>query len=124
MAPILQEKLYQRYSGVLYTSATIAVDGNFDYFLQRTGLDAVEDTLSLLQLPPAFDYKTRSLFGVPESFPATDEPGYPAAFGDFAAALIQSLGGRIFFYSPPGSSLRSASKRPWPDCRKGGATCA
>ena len=97
VAPILQEKLFKRYRGVLYTSATIAVDGSFDFFLKRTGLEAVADSLSLMQLPPAFDYNSRSLFGVPEPFPAADSPGFPDAFGDFAAALIQSLGGRIFF---------------------------
>ena len=97
VAPMLQEMLYERYRGVLYTSATIAVDGQFSFFLHRTGLDSVEELLSLQQLPPAFDYKKRTLFGIPNDFPATDSFNFVSEFGQFAAALIQSLGGRIFF---------------------------
>lgn len=97
VGPLLQEHLYDRFDGVVYTSATLTVGGSFDYYLKRVGLAALEERLALLRLPPVFDYERRSFFTMPAAFPSQDHPDFIGAFAEFAAALIQTVGGRIFF---------------------------
>ena len=81
----MQETLYGKVRGCIFTSATLGVDGRFTYFLDRLGLDPETETLSLAS---PFDFPGRTLLYVPDSeFPA---PGHPS-FAEAAARRIADL---------------------------------
>jgi ATP-dependent DNA helicase DinG len=53
VGPLLAKDLYPRYKQQVFSSATLSVEGSFDFTLRRLGLP--EETRTLV-LPPAFDF--------------------------------------------------------------------
>jgi len=62
IAGVLQESFYSKTRSCIFTSATLAAGGKFNYFLERLGLPPETATLSLAS---PFDYKGRTLLYVP-----------------------------------------------------------
>src|SRR5579885_3343904 len=58
VSQILRERLFEQFDTVILTSATLTVEGRFDYIRQRLGLDHAKERA----LPPEFDYKEQALF--------------------------------------------------------------
>lgn len=72
---ILSERLYARLRTAVFTSATLAVNRQFDYFLSRVGLDRVApERLEVCLLESPFNYDEQVFLGVPSFLP---EPGHP-----------------------------------------------
>ncbi len=59
-APLLQRALWSRYSAVTATSATLTALGQFDHFLEQSGLDA-----KAVCIPSPFDYPNVGVLAVP-----------------------------------------------------------
>lgn len=64
----------------IFTSATLSVNRQFDYFTRRLGLSKTETLL----LESPFDYVNQALFCVPRYLPEVNHP-------DFAKQLVQTL---------------------------------
>ena len=63
VSPIVREHLLDRFETTVLTSATLAVDGSFDYLRSRLGIRrAVE-----VRLPSEFDYTTQAVLYLPEA---------------------------------------------------------
>jgi len=62
---ILNEKLFKGAATTILTSATLSVDGKFDYLRDRLGMDDVDD----LMVPGHFDYRTQTLLYLPKDMP-------------------------------------------------------
>ena len=77
----------------VFTSATLSVGGNFDYFAQKLGLG--EDT-ETLQLDSPFDFREQTLLYLPPGLPDPRTPGYNEAMLEAVLPLIEKLGGRTF----------------------------
>lgn len=89
VAPILRESVFQRFKNVTLTSATLTVEGSFDYIKRRLGLDAVEPgRLIELSLSSPFDYETQVLVGIPNDIP---EPNSPEFFPQVSEVILQAL---------------------------------
>lgn len=70
VAGILRSTLFETKDTVILTSATLSVDGKFDYIRERLGLDdncahAVEE----ISVPSPFDYSRQALLCVPTDIP-------------------------------------------------------
>ncbi|OQX05839.1 MAG: hypothetical protein BWK76_26940 [Desulfobulbaceae bacterium A2] len=92
VAPIFQDNLYGAVAACVLTSATLTVDGDFDYVRRNLGLP--EDTATLV-CPSPFDYVRQSLLYVPEDdFPPPGSPGHPPALHERLLELIRAAGGR------------------------------
>ncbi|RMF61245.1 MAG: hypothetical protein D6748_02110, partial [Calditrichaeota bacterium] len=75
VGPILSEKLYSKLHTAIFTSATLAVNRDFHYFIQRVGLNHVPpERLEKLLLPSPFNYPEQVLLAIPTFIP---EPGHP-----------------------------------------------
>jgi ATP-dependent DNA helicase DinG len=90
----------------IYTSATLSVNGRFDYFLNQVGA-AGADTVSL---PSPFDYRSQALLLVPEDLPDPRTRGYVERLVDIAAPIIEAARGRTFLLFTSHRALRHAAE--------------
>ncbi len=102
----LQATLYTMVRRCLFTSATLAGGGDFDYFRERLGLPP--ETGSLV-FPSPFDYAGRTLLYVPENeFPVPGAPGYQQALHRRLVELVQAAGGRSLLLFTSYGAMNSA----------------
>jgi ATP-dependent DNA helicase DinG len=90
-ALIREHVIGQRHATVL-TSATLAVDGSFDYAVARFGADGA----STLQLPSEFDYASQAVLYLPADLPDPRSPGFNQAAAERVAAILECTNGRAF----------------------------
>ncbi|MFP4204922.1 MAG: helicase C-terminal domain-containing protein [Spirochaetaceae bacterium] len=95
VSDVMQEAVYEPYGTVIFTSATLSVNGTFGFWKQRIGLDAA-DPARLVEtiLPSPFDFKNRVLLGVPEDAPLPDSPEYQAFLSRFVIEALTLSEGR------------------------------
>lgn len=92
VAETLRRILWDQQRGVVGTSATISVSGDFRFWRERVGLpDSGE-----LVLPSPFDHATQAMLGLPKDLPAPDEPGYLDATAGIAVDAVRASGGGAF----------------------------
>jgi ATP-dependent DNA helicase DinG len=76
----------------IFTSATLAVRGNFSHFLSQIGLTEAETAY----WDSPFDYPNQALLYVPAGMPDPNSPGYTRAVVDAAWPVLKASGGRAF----------------------------
>ena len=99
IAGILQDRLYDRIGPVVFTSATLAVDGSLDFFMRRVGLADAHGPLFPLDvkvLPSPFDYRQNAAIYVPRTMPDPLEEGFAEAVAGELRALLEVTSGRAF----------------------------
>ncbi|HXJ16448.1 MAG TPA: ATP-dependent DNA helicase [Candidatus Polarisedimenticolia bacterium] len=92
VSEILREKLFGQFDTVILTSATLAVEGRFDYLKQRLGVLPAKESV----LPQEFDYRTQALLYIPQSIPDVRQPTFPGSAADEIARLLEISDGRAF----------------------------
>lgn len=89
---ILHEQLFQQKDTIVLTSATLTVEGSFQHFMERTGLDLVsQDSLLKLQVDSPFSYEHQSLLCVVRDVPLQNE----VSEEEYLEALLATLSGLI-----------------------------
>jgi ATP-dependent DNA helicase DinG len=89
---IVREALFDRFHAVVLTSATLAVDGSFDYIKGRLGISSADD----LCVPSEFDYRRQALLYLPRRMPPPKSPSFPEAVARETIALLTRSRGRAF----------------------------
>jgi ATP-dependent DNA helicase DinG len=92
VAPLLDQKLFDRVDSVVLTSATLAVAGDFDYAKRRLGLRSAQT----LVVPSHFDYARQALLYVPQTLPEPRDPAFSAAAAQEIIELLTLSRGRAF----------------------------
>ena len=88
---LLRERVYAERRSTVFTSATLAVGGTFDYFSSRVGLGPdVEEMI----LPSPFDFYKQALVCLPTDLPLPEDEGFDAAVEDLIASVARRVGGR------------------------------
>jgi len=91
VAPYLRRLLFGAYDSVVLTSATLAVRGRLDYFLQRVGAAAVRP----LQLGSPFDFARQMKVYIPQTMPdPREEPAYRIAVAKWLQHFLQLTHGK------------------------------
>jgi len=90
----------------LFTSATLAVDGDFTHFTQALGLEEAET----LQLDSPFDYPNNAVLWIPDNLPEPREPDFVDRMLDLAVPLLEASAGRAFLLFTSHRSLRKAAE--------------
>jgi len=88
---LLRERVYAKRRSTIFTSATLAVGGSFDYFSSRVGLGP---EIEELILPSPFDYLHQALVCLPVDLPMPDAESFDAAVEEVIAAVASRVGGR------------------------------
>jgi len=95
VAEELQERLYRHSDTVIFTSATLAAQGRFDYFRRQVGL-APEFEVLEARFPGPFDFSRQAALVAPEGLPEPNHPGFTEAAARAIEALTAVTFGRAF----------------------------
>ncbi len=90
----------------LFTSATLAVAGDFTHFTRQLGLQ--EAATLLLDSP--FDYPRHALMWLPQDLPEPRDPQFVERLLDLAVPLLEASQGRAFLLFTSHRSLRRAAE--------------
>ena len=88
----------------IFTSATLAVDGNFRHFCAELGLDDADTGC----WDSPFDYKSQALLYVPRSMPEANSPQFTAAVVEQAWPALLASQGRAFLLFTSLRAMREA----------------
>ncbi len=99
MGPTFRDWLFSRIPSVVCTSATLTVDGLFDYQRARLGSPSVTE----LSLASPFDYERNAMLFLESELPEPNHPEYADLAAARALSLIELTGGGAFVLS---TSLR------------------
>ena len=89
---IVRDALFDRFRTVVLTSATLAVEGSFDYIKGRLGIGAATELL----VASEFDYTRQALLYLPRRMPPPKSPSFAEAVAREAIALLTKSRGRAF----------------------------
>ena len=106
VGPQLEERLFSRKASVILTSATLAAQGNFEYFRERVGL--AESEARVLGSP--FDFRRAALLLVPEDMPMPNSWEYQSAMENVLTELTGALGGYTLVLFTSHAALRGAAR--------------
>lgn len=98
----------------VFTSATLAVEGSFEHYAKRLGL---EEPRTLLE-PSPFDWSTQALCYLPPRLPEPMSRDYTASVVAAIRPVLEASGGRAFVLFASHRALREAAELlrggPWP----------
>jgi len=87
----LNELVYKKLKAVIFTSATISTNGNFDYIRSRLGLD--DRTLESIY-PSHFDFGRQALMYIPRDLPIPSDPNFGQHAGERIVDILKITRGR------------------------------
>lgn len=108
LAPLLQERLFDRVASVVCTSATLATATHAgpSFHFARARLGARAETAELVVASP-FDFASRAALYVAEDLPEPGVPGFEDACAARACELVDITGGGAFVLCTSNRSMRA-----------------
>ena len=88
---LLRERVYAERRSTVFTSATLALGGSFEYFASRVGLGA---TFEELILPSPFDFLHQALVCLPTDVAMPDDEAFDEDVETVIAGVARRVGGR------------------------------
>ena len=92
VSELLRTNLFENLHASVLTSATMAVEGRFDFFRERLGLEGAETKI----VPSSFDYADQALLYLPQRMPEPNQPGFLDQAVDEIEQLLEASRGRAF----------------------------
>jgi ATP-dependent DNA helicase DinG len=92
VSSIIQDLLFKRMRTTVLTSATLAVDGSFEYARRRLGVKKAHQ----LRVPSEFDFASQSLLYLPRRMPPPRSPDFADAVAREVTAILTRTRGRAF----------------------------
>jgi ATP-dependent DNA helicase DinG len=92
VSPMLQEHLFGRMRASVLTSATLAVEGSFEYVRRRLGIRKAAQ----VRVESEFDFRTQSLLYLPRRMPQPRSPDFPRAVAREVTEILRRTHGRAF----------------------------
>ena len=103
---LAKEALFDRMRATVLTSATLAVDGSFEYVKSRLGIRAA----SQVRVPSEFDYTRQALLYLPRRIPSPKAPTFSAAAAREVIEILKRTHGRAFVLFTSYAMLRSVQQ--------------
>ncbi|MCS6771485.1 MAG: hypothetical protein NZ740_05605 [Kiritimatiellae bacterium] len=108
VGPILRQLLFSAHRSVVLTSATLAVHGNLDYFIQRVGADGCDAE----QIGSPFDYERQMRVWIPSQMPDPSEADkYLEAVTRAVRRCVHETRGRAFVLFTAERMMRAVADR-------------
>jgi ATP-dependent DNA helicase DinG len=92
VSALVRQTVIERRRATVLTSATLAVEGSFDYVRARLGVARARE----LRLASEFDYTRQALLYLPRDMPSPRSPAFPAAAAAAIADILKRTRGRAF----------------------------
>ncbi len=103
VSELLRKEVFSDLRTCVLTSATLTIDGSFEYIADRLGLqDAVQ-----LALGSPFDHQKSTLVYIPDDMPDPKHPGYQDAVNRLLIDLLKATKGRALVLFTSHASLRA-----------------
>jgi ATP-dependent DNA helicase DinG len=102
VSTIVREVLLERMQTTVLTSATLTVDGRFDYIRDRLGIRSAAE----LRLPSEFDFTSQAILYLPPRMPDPRSPDFAAAAGRQVIEILKRTRGRAFVLFTSYAALR------------------
>ena len=102
VSKIVREFLFERMRTTVLTSATLTVDGRFDYIRNRLGIG----TASEIRLPSEFDFSKQAILYLPRQMPDPRSPEFALAAGREVVEILRRSRGRAFVLFTSYATLR------------------
>ncbi len=106
VAPMVRAALLDQKRAVVLTSATLAVDGSFDYVSSRLGVERERSRL----LASPFDFQAQALLYVPRHLPPPKDPGFTRSAAAEIRPLLHASRGRAFLLFTSFANLHAVRK--------------
>ncbi len=107
IAPLFRRQVESTARAWIFTSATLAVAGDFSLYVQQLGLDHAASGA----WDSPFDYSTQGLLYVPKGLPPPNSLEHTDAVVDAALPLLRASGGRAFLLFTTLRALQHARER-------------
>jgi ATP-dependent DNA helicase DinG len=107
VSAMLKELLFDNMRAAVLTSATLAVDGGFDYLKARLGVEASEEML----LPSPFDFARQALLYVPRRMPEPRSPAFVERAAEEVLLLLERSRGRAFVLFTSYAHMNAVAER-------------
>lgn len=108
---IVREMLVDRMRATVMTSATLTVEGRFEYVKGRLG---VPDA-ACVRVPSEFDFSEQAILYLPKQMPSPSSPQFADAVAREVADLLRRSEGRAFVLFTSYAMLRTVRDRVAPD---------
>jgi ATP-dependent DNA helicase DinG len=103
---IVRDVLFDRMKATVMTSATLTVDGSFDYVRSRLGLHR-PGAAECLQLPSEFDFRRQAILYLPRRMPDPRSPEFVTAAAREIIGILEQSRGRAFVLFTSYAAMRS-----------------
>jgi ATP-dependent DNA helicase DinG len=103
---ILRDVLFDRMKATVLTSATLTVDGTFDYIRSRLGLEKSGAT-RFIKLPSEFDYRRQAILYLPRRMPDPRSTDFMTAAGREIISILEASRGRAFVLFTSYAAMRA-----------------
>src|SRR5262249_25555044 len=103
VSTIVRELVFDRMRSTVLTSATLTVDGTFDYLRHRLGIDSADD----IRLPSEFDFGRQAILYLPPKMPDPRSPDFTTAAGRQVIEILRRTNGRAFVLFTSYATLRA-----------------
>ncbi|HWC30146.1 MAG TPA: helicase C-terminal domain-containing protein [Dehalococcoidia bacterium] len=90
VSAILKRELFEAKDSVILTSATLSMDGSFDFLRERVGLEDADEA----QLGSPFDFENSTLIALPTDLPDPNQPEFVSTVGDLLVESLRASQGR------------------------------
>ncbi len=122
VADLVRDTVIGTRSAVVMTSATLTVEGGFDYMLGRLGIPEA----TTLRLPSEFDFATQAVLYLPEEMPDPRSPEFNRAAAWQVSEILDRTQGRAFVLFTSYSAMRDvhaivSARTAWPTLLQGTA---
>ena len=122
VSDIVREMLLDRMQATVLTSATLTVDGRFDYLRARLGIRHAYET----RLESEFDHRRQAILYLPKKMPDPRSPEFVAAAGREVVEILKRTDGRAFVLFTSYNNLRqvhefASTRVPYPMLVQGSA---
>ena len=106
VSAIVREVLLDRMRVTILTSATLSVDGSFDYIRQRLGIGRARE----IRLDSEFDYRRQSILYLPRRMPDPRSPQFAEAAAQEVLEILRRSRGRAFVLFTSYANLRRVQR--------------
>ena len=106
VAAPFQQAMQAMASSWVFTSATLAVGGDFSHFKNQLGIESADE----LQVDSPFDYRRNTLLYLPEGLPEPSHPGYTRSAMQEMLPVLEASQGRAFLLFTSYRALNEAQR--------------
>jgi ATP-dependent DNA helicase DinG len=107
VSALMREMLFDRMRATVMTSATLTVEGSFDYVKGRLGVDDADS----LRVASEFDFSEQAILYLPRQMPSPKSPDFADAVARETLELLTRSEGRAFVLFTSYAMLRAVRDR-------------